>query len=253
MITQRIVRGCEPISHRGDGAVGALAIHGFAGSPFSIRGVAESLAGAAFDVEAPLLPGHGTCVSDLLPMRWDDWAAEVERAHDRLAARVDRCLVVGQSMGATLGLALALAGVRIDAMVCINPLTRRRGADELAMIDELIADGFEIVPGGGSDIADPDGYDFSYDDVPLQPLRSLLVDGVAPIEGRFGHFDIPLRVFTSRADHVVDPADSEHLATTWGGKVDHVWLERSHHVATRDLDREIVETGTVEVARSLVP
>ena len=106
-----------------------------------------------------------------------------------------------------------------------------------------------MVPGEGSDIADPDGFDISYDGTPLAAVRSLLVEGVAPIEARFGALRMPLRLFTSRVDHVVDPADSEHLAATWGGDVDHVWLEQSFHVATRDLDRSIVEAGTVEVAK----
>jgi carboxylesterase len=51
---------------------------------------------------------------------------------------------------------------------------------------------------------------------------------------------MPLRLFTSRNDHVVDPGDSEHLAATWGGTVEHTWLERSYHVATRDYDRDLI-------------
>jgi len=39
---------------------------------------------------------------------------------------------------------------------------------------------------------------------------------------------------------VVDPADSVHLATTHGGAVEHVWLERSFHVATQDYDRDLI-------------
>ena len=243
------MHGCEPISHRGSGTVGALVLHGFAGSPFSVHGIADALVGADVDVEVPLLPGHGTVVDDLSLTSWDDWHGEAERAFAELSNRVNDCVVVGQSMGATLGLSLALQWPEIRAMVCINPLARRRSSEELAMIDDLLADGFEVIPGEGSDIADPDGFDISYDGTPLAAVRSLLVDGVAPIETRFSSLRMPLRLFTSRVDHVVDPADSEHLAATWGGAVDHVWLERSFHVATRDLDRSIVEAAVVEVAK----
>jgi carboxylesterase len=47
---------------------------------------------------------------------------------------------------------------------------------------------------------------------------------------------MPLLLITSRQDHVVEPANSEHLAATHGGEVEHVWLERSYHVATVDFD-----------------
>lgn len=113
------------------------------------------------------------------------------------------------------------------------------------MIDDLLDDDFQIAPGEGSDIADPDSSDISYDGTPLRPLRSLLVDGIAPIEQRYDELAMPLRLFTSRQDHVVPPADSEHLAAVYGGPVEHTWLERSFHVATRDYDRDLVTGETI--------
>jgi len=108
-----------------------------------------------------------------------------------------------------------------------------------------------VAPGGDSDIADPDSYDISYDGTPLAPIRSLAIDGVAPISDRFGELTVPLRLFSSRVDHVVDPADGDHLAVTWGGPVERTWLERSFHVATRDFDRDVVEQGVVDFVRGL--
>ena len=119
------------------------------------------------------------------------------------------------------------------------------------MIDDLLDDDFAVAPGSGSDIADPDSYDIAYDGTPLAAIKSLLVEGVVAITDRFGELTMPLRLFTSRNDHVVDPADSEHLADTWGGPVEHTWLERSFHVATRDFDRDVVERGVVEFVRKV--
>jgi carboxylesterase len=238
--------GCEPWSHRSGGMTGALVLHGFTGSPVSVRNVAEAVAAAGHDVELPRLPGHGTTIDDMLDTGWDDWIASAHAAFDALAERVERVVVVGQSMGGTLALRTALDRPRTTAaVVCINPLTRSRGADVIEMIDDYLDDGITVVPGEGSDIADPEGTDISYAATPLAPLRSLLIDGVAPISDRFGELTVPLRLFTSRQDHVVEPADSEHLAAAYGGHVEHTWLERSYHVATRDLDREIVVAETV--------
>jgi carboxylesterase len=247
--TAPVLPGCEPLSHASDAGVGVLVVHGFTGSPFSVRGIADAMVAARYDVELPRLPGHGTTVAEMVSTRWSDWAAEVAAARERLARRVDRVVLVGQSMGATLILASALDDATVDGIVCVNPLTRPRTPEEIEMIDELLEDGFEIAPGTGSDIADPESHDVTYDGTPLAPIRSLVLEGVAPISDRFGELTMPLRMFSSRVDHVVDPGDGDHLAATWGGPVERTWLERSYHVATRDYDRDVVESGAVQFVR----
>ena len=253
-----VIPGCEPFSHHvggklaGDagGGVGALVVHGFTGTPFSMLPAGRALAAAGFDVELPRLPGHATDMADMLTTRWADWYAEVERAYAVLAERVDRIVVVGQSMGGTLALTAALDHP-VAGVVAINPLTRDRPAEVHEYLDDLLGDGFTVVPGGPSDIADPDVRDPSYVDNPVAPLRSLLVDGARPLEPRLAEGRVPLRLFTSRQDHVVEPADSEHLAAVWRGPVEHTWLERGYHVATLDYDRELVIDGTVEFVTRL--
>ena len=243
--------GCEAFTHVAGASVGALVAHGFTGTPRSVRGVADALAAAGVDVESPRLPGHGTHIDDMLTTRWPHWLSEVEQAYRALAARVDRVVLVGQSMGATLVLATALADPDgVAGVVAINPLTRDRGPEALEMIDDLLADGIEVAPGGESDIADPDSRDLAYADTPLAPLRSLLTEGVGRIQDRYGELTMPLRLFTSRHDHVVPPSDSEHLAAEWAGSVAHTWLERSYHVATLDYDRDVVTAGTVAFVAS---
>ena len=68
---------------------------------------------------------------------------------------------------------------------------------------------------------------------------------------RFGELTMPLTLLTSRQDHVVSPSDSEHLAGTYGGSVEHVWLERSFHVATKDYERDICVERTLAVLRAV--
>ena len=239
-----MLAGCEAWSHAAGASTGVLVVHGFTGTPASVRGVAEAIAAAGFDVELPRLPGHGTTIDDMLTTDWGAWSGEVARVYDALSARVSTVVLVGQSMGGTLALSAALERP-VAGIVCINPLTRPRDGDTMAMLDDFLDDGIAVVPGEGSDIADPDGSDIAYPGTPLAPLKSLLADGVAPITRRFHELMMPMRLFTSRNDHVVEPADSEHLATTYGGPVAHTWLERSYHVATRDYDRELINTESV--------
>ena len=211
-----------------------------------MRGVADAMIAAGHDLELPRLPGHGTTLEDMLDTGWADWYGETERVVRDLSARVDRVVLVGQSAGGTLALAAALESPDIAGVVCINPATCARDDATMAMVDEFIDDGLEVVPGEGSDIADPESSDIAYDGTPLRPLRSLVRDGIRPITGRFGELTMPLRLFTSRQDHVVPPTDSEHLAREWGGVVDQTWLERSFHVATLDFERDVVVAGAVD-------
>ena len=250
-MTSTVLPGCAPVSHRRGSSTGVVVLHGFTGNPSSMRGVADAMIAAGYDLELPRLPGHGTTIEEMVTTGWSDWFAETERIVDEVSGRVDRVVLVGQSAGGTLALAAAFGRAQVAGVVCINPATCTRDEATMAMVDEFLDDGFEIVPGEGSDIADPDSSDIAYDGTPLRPLKSLVDDGIVPISGRFGELTVPLRLFTSRQDHVVPPSDSEHLAAAWGGPVEHTWLERSYHVATLDYDRDTVIDGSVEFVRSV--
>jgi carboxylesterase len=108
-----------------------------------------------------------------------------------------------------------------------------------------------VIPGDGNDIADPDAHEIGYANTPIDPLISLIDDGLAPLSARYGELVQPLLLITSRQDHTIEPAQSERLAASYGGPVDHRWLERSYHVATLDFDRDVVAVAAVEFARKV--
>ncbi len=229
------------MSSEGTTGVGVLVLHGFTGNPSSMRSLAEAMAALGHHVELPRLPGHGTSIEDMSTTSWPDWTGEVEAAYQRLAGRVDRIVVMGLSMGGSLTLWTALHHPEVAGIVCVNPATMPQPDEVQDMIREMLAEGHEIMPGIGSDIADPDVEEIAYDGTPLKPLMSLVLDGLAPMTDRFGELQMPLLLITSRQDHVVEPANSEHLAASHGGAVEHVWLERSYHVATQDYDRDDID------------
>ena len=239
-----VLPGAEPFTHTAGSSTGVLVLHGFTGNPSSVRSLAEAAVAAGLDVEMPRLPGHGTTVEDMMTTDWSHWFAAALGAFDELAARCDRVAVAGLSMGGLLTLAVGMDRPAAG-LVCVNPVARMRSPEETAMVDELIADGLTLLPGIGSDIADPDAVEIAYEGTPLAPLRSMFHDGVRPRCERWGEISAPLLLFTSSQDHVVDPADSVHLATTYGGPVEHVWLERSFHVATQDFDRDLIAERAV--------
>ena len=174
----------------------------------------------------------------MLDTGWADWSAAAEAAYQRLAERTDQVVVAGLSMGGSLTLWTALAHPEVAGIVCINPATRPQAADVIEMVTELVEEGNEVMPGIGGDIADPDVVESAYPGTPLRALLSFQTEGLAAMADRYGELTMPGLVITSRQDHVVDPSDSEHLAASLGGEVEHVWLERSYHVATQDYDRD---------------
>lgn len=248
-----VLPGAEPWSFATaeTDAAGVLTLHGFTGNPSSMRSVAEAFGAAGYHVELPRLPGHGTTIDEMLTTTWADWAAEVEAAFQLLATRTERIVLVGLSMGGSLALAAALNHPEVLGLVLVNPATQPQADDVRAMIGEMLDEGVAVVPGIGSDIANPDAVEIAYDGTPLAPLVSFLDDGLALMTDRYGELTMPLLLFTSHQDHVVEPRQSEHLATNYGGTVDHRWLDRSYHVATQDYDRDDIIAGAIKFTDEL--
>jgi carboxylesterase len=232
-------------------APGALVLHGFTGNPSSMRGLAETFAAEGMHVELPRLPGHGTTVEDMVATRWAAWTAEVEAAYQRLAARASQVVVAGLSMGGTLTLWTGLQHPEVAGLVCVNPATSPQAAEVVVMLDDMIASGTALMPGIGSDVADPEMSESAYDGVPVRALQSLMDDGLAGMADRYAELQMPLLLFTSRQDHVVEPSQSERLAAAYGGPVDHRWLDASYHVATLDFDRDVINVEAAAFAKQV--
>jgi len=210
-----------------------------------MRGLALALAGAGLTVELPLLPGHGTDVADMVPTRWEDWSAAADAAYVELAARCESVVVVGLSMGGTLGIRLGERHPEIAALVLVNPLVVPPDADTLAFIDSVIDGGDELAPGVGSDIALEGAVESAYAELPLRAARSLFA-AAADVEAALGSVTCPILLFSSPQDHVVPPVSGDRLVEGVKGPVERIVLERSFHVATLDYDKDEIEARTVQ-------
>jgi carboxylesterase len=242
---KEILPGAEPWSAPG-GPHGALIIHGFTGNPQSMRGLAEALHGAGYAVELPLLPGHGTSVDDMIETGWVDWSAAAEAAYEDLAARVDRVVAAGLSMGGALALWLAARHPEIAGVVCVNPVVEV-GDDVVDGIRQMVEGGVDRIPAIGGDLADPAAREMAYDATPLQPLLSL-ADVAGERVDDLARIACPVLLMTSPQDHVVDPHNSDVIAERVSGPVERVTLERSYHVATLDYDKDLVVKHAIEFA-----
>ncbi|MCU1343809.1 MAG: putative acylglycerol lipase [Acidimicrobiia bacterium] len=244
-----VMAGAEPLSVAGN-SLGALVLHGFGGTPATVRPLAHAFLAAGWSVESPRLPGHATTVADMSATGWPDWLAEARRAYQRLARRSSQVVVAGLSMGAALALEVALTEP-VAAVLCVNPKVVGESGDTVIDIRGLLEDGMVQLPGTGSDIALPGVVELGYSPTPLAPLLSMW-EGLAVLDQRLANGRAPLLIFTSAQDHVVPPAESDHLAARWGGPVERVTLERSYHVATLDYDASLLCERALSFAKQFV-
>ena len=85
-----VLEGAEAWHYDG-GHVGVLLLHGFTGSPVSVRPWGEHLAAAGLSVSVPRLPGHGTRWQDANRTLWQDWYAEASAASSSCRNAATRC------------------------------------------------------------------------------------------------------------------------------------------------------------------
>jgi carboxylesterase len=214
--------------------VGVLLLHGFTGSPASMRPWAEHLAGLGFAVEVPRLPGHGTTWQDMVGTRWSDWAGEAERAYDELAGRCDAVVVGGLSMGGTLALHLAEQHPEVAGLVLVNAAVA--STNKQLWFLPLLKWVVRAAPGLSNDIKKPGADELAYRRTPLKPMASL-VAAWKTVREDLPRVTCPVLVFRSAEDHVVDPSSAEIIRAGLGSAdvTEHV-LADSYHVATLDND-----------------
>jgi len=164
--------GAEPWSASG-GTHGVLVLHGFTGNPQSMRPLAEACAAAGFTVELPLLPGHGTSLEDMLPTRWEDWSGAAEAQFEALAARCDRVVVTGLSMGGTLTCWLAERHPGIAGIAVVNPMIQGPDEESRQGIGALVEAGTDVFDAIGSDIKKEGMVESAYPGLPLRAALSL--------------------------------------------------------------------------------
>ena len=110
----------------GQGDDACLLVHGFTGTPWDVRPLAEGLAGLGYYVRAVRLPGHGGDPDALAQVTHRDWEQAVEDALLSLG-NFRHVFVAGLSMGALLALTLAAKHPdRVHGLALLSPALRLR-------------------------------------------------------------------------------------------------------------------------------
>jgi len=218
------------------GPVGCLLVHGFTGTPNEMRGLGRHLADEGHTVLGVRLFAHSIEPRDMMRAAWHDWAASVEDGYWMLREAGREVVVLGLSMGGVLALELAsrlpLAGVvAMSAPAALPKDWRINFTRPLSLV-------IPYVGKGPSDWVDS-SVAAQHAEYPLYPVRAVseLRQLVAHMYAALPQVTAPTLVIHSRTDGGVAPENAEAVFAALGtAQRELLWIERSGHVVTEDID-----------------
>lgn len=248
-MTETIVPGAEPFRHDG-GDDGVLMLHGFSGSPASLRPMGAWFAEQGASVLGARLPGHGTDLRDFATRTWPEWVAAVDDAFAHLRARCSRVLVLAQSFGAALAVHLAaerpsevdglalLSPYLFDARLLVLPVARFVKRRSKAV---------------GDDIARPGVTELAYAEVPVRALVTMAA--FLKIARRdLPRVTAPAIVFRAGADHTIPRSNPQRVFDALGSsRKELVECPSSYHVISLDHDAPMAQARILDFLRTLSP
>jgi carboxylesterase len=219
-------------------------MHGFGGTPLEVKLVADVASELGLGARAPLLPGHGRSVRELVGTRFEHWLAAADEHYRELAAR-GPVVLAGLSMGSLVAMRLALRypETSIGLIVLANAvwLMSPWPLWGLRLVERLRLPDFSV-PKPASDIDDEAErrQHLTYNAQPVHSAISVMQAGRRLLP-ELERLRCPALILHGRRDRVCPVANAWRLAVRLGS-VDKrvVLLPRSHHVVTRDVERAIV-------------
>jgi carboxylesterase len=198
------------------------------------------------------LPGHGVRVSDLAPLRFADWLAAAEAHYARLAAD-GPVVVAGLSMGSLLAFHLAAnhpeSTLGVIALANAMWLKSPWPTWGLKLADRLRIPDFWM-PKSASDLGDREQrvLHLTYNAQPVRAAISLMRAGEA-LAPQLHRVKAPTLLLHGALDAVAPASNAGRVSVRLGAIHKRtVILQRSHHILTRDVERDTVRT---EISRFL--
>ncbi len=223
---------------RGENAhIGIVLVHGFTGSPASMRPWAHNLVEHGYSVRVPRLPGHGTQWQDLNKVSWNEWPDRVVKDLQDLRRTCSKVFIFGLSMGGCTTLNVA-ENHAVDGLVLVNPMIHIPGLQiKFAPILAMLKPG---MPSVGDDIKKPDVTEWGYDVLPTKGVIQLN-KMLKSTKANLGKITAPTLLFHSVDDHVLPISNSDIIMSGIGTKEkQRIEMTNSYHVATMDYDADLI-------------
>lgn len=234
---------------------GCLLIHGLSGTPACVSPLREPLTKAGFHVAAPCLKGHGGTLSDLAESTWQDWYATVRISYSELKRYCEKVYYAGISLGALLGLKLALdEGWGVNSLAVLSTPLVLSNLERFAVPAVRYSPLRLIIKSVKKDweksVFDPEGrriyQETSLPRVPVPcvyqicELQDIILRGLRRVEN-------PLLAIHAKNDKVAPPKNVPLLRKRVSSNVfESLILEKSEHVITLDVEKDIIASKIVE-------
>jgi carboxylesterase len=217
--------------------IGIIFVHGFTGSPASMRPWAHYFHEQGYTVRVPRLPGHGTQWQDLNKVAWQKWPERVAKDLAELRKSCEKVFIFGLSMGGCTTLNVA-EYFDVDGIVLVNPMIHIPGLQ--GKLVPLISKFRTGAPSVGDDIKKPNTTEWGYDVLPIKGVNQLN-KMLRITRQELGRIEIPVLLFHSTEDHVLPVSNTEIIMAGISSK-DKVRVElgNSYHVATLDNDAQTI-------------
>ena len=237
MLINQIIPTAEPYFMHG-GKTACLLVHGFTGAPKEMLPMAEALHKHGLTVMGIRLAGHATQVEDMLRMRYKDWLASVEDGIAMLKSSYDRIFLAGLSMGGVLVLSAASYN-QVDGVIAMSAPYQMDDDWRLKFARPL-----SLVMRWVNKDDNPDEESNSgHIDYPVYPLHAIaeLIDLTRVMQEELPRIKAPVLLINSKADTTVSLDNAEKIkAKLTSENVEQLILEKSRHVVTEGVEREIV-------------
>jgi carboxylesterase len=234
-----LLRDWQAVGHGANAKIGVLLVHGFSGSPATMRPWAEYLNRHGYTVSVPLLPGHGTKVEDLSLVKWQEWPAKAESELQSLLASCEKVFLIGFSMGGTTTLNIAgRYSNELSGLILVNPMIHIRFVP--AQLAWLLSRFQKFRSAIGDDLKRPGVTEAGYDANAIVGVYELL-KMCSNTRKQLHNVTLPVQLFHSTEDHTLPVSNTEIILRRIASREkSRIELVNSYHVAPLDYDAEII-------------
>lgn len=236
----------DPIFKKGKADAAVLLLHGFTGTPDSMRPLANHLHYLGFTVSVPLLAGHGTTKENLAKTGWESWYDSAQRAFTELQEKHSHVFIAGLSLGSLLTLKLAEDYPQaIDAIACLStPLHLKTWIHMLlpVIVHTPLNQFYRYQRKMDIDIKDPLAKKnfWNIGDMPIACIYSITLLQKA-VQQKLSRITAPTLLMHSRYDSTAPYDSMSQISGQIASRItETITLENSFHQITLDYERSLV-------------
>ena len=221
-----------------------ICLHGFSGTTYGIRPVAEACLKVGIDAMAPLMPGHGYKDEESSYKMWlsinhTDFLDGLRNDIKIARKKYEKVFIYGQSMGGMLSLIMSGEGL-VDAVA-----TTGSGIMKISKIYLLFMRIYVSIFGGKMKKMNPSKnfYNSAYEQIPLRAMKSIL--GLLPYSQKMGKkTSCPYLLIVSENDDMINSKKIlKDLPQNVRKNTEIEWYNESGHVMTLDVKaKEVCES-----------